>query len=426
MDENLQLELSASSGILIETGRYTPLYSLNKDLRQAIPGTAKLMTLLLAVENIKSSTRITISSDALRRSAGEKTPDGIVPQTGDKYPLEYILLRLLFFDSDLAAVALAEHIANSETAFVELMNRRAQALGMSQTRFTTSAGGSAGTGDNLVRHPIYDGSTSGSGAGSEDEYSTPQDLVILLTELTKNETTSSLLSKQDDYLILNGRILAPVHEHLSSLVSRSEGRVVGAFHSSRNGTAMAASFGSINGIQYASVLVSNSASGQVNDTLTLLNACSDYYTSTPLVVAGDAYTGSEEITDTGDRFGLVYLRTVTYIHPVDDPFLKPSVRYLSEGPHRRPIEIGTVAGYVIFELLDGNQIKVPVGPDRSILFESTYLSTILARLQANPDLASLIIFLLAVLCLVLTINVIRNLHRLYRLSRILHYERKSR
>jgi D-alanyl-D-alanine carboxypeptidase (penicillin-binding protein 5/6) len=59
---------------------------------------------------------------------------------GERWSVHELLQALLVASSNDAAVALAEHVAGSETSFVEAMNRRAARLGLEATSFTTSHG----------------------------------------------------------------------------------------------------------------------------------------------------------------------------------------------------------------------------------------------------------------------------------------------
>jgi D-alanyl-D-alanine carboxypeptidase (penicillin-binding protein 5/6) len=65
---------------------------------------------------------------------------GLDLSAGQAWPVESLLAALLLSSSNDAAVALAEHVAGSEAAFVASMNERASAMGLEHTRFVTPHG----------------------------------------------------------------------------------------------------------------------------------------------------------------------------------------------------------------------------------------------------------------------------------------------
>ena len=99
----------------------------------------KLMTALLVVEaGTDPATEVTISA------AAAAEPIGYVGQLklyeGEIWLLEDLLTEMLIYSDNGAAVALAEQVAGSVDAFVELMNQRAVELGMTSTNFENPNG----------------------------------------------------------------------------------------------------------------------------------------------------------------------------------------------------------------------------------------------------------------------------------------------
>jgi len=109
---------------------------------------------------------------------------------------------------------------------------------------------------------------------------------------------------------------------------------------------------------------------------------------------------------------------------VADNFLHPAVKYVSHGPHSRPLPRGSTVGHVVFTLNDGDQIQAEVGSGESILSGNTLLSRLFNSLQQNPNLSNLIIILILLLCIIIFIRIIKlirelaNQIRLYRLNSI--------
>ena len=96
----------------------------------------KVMTALLTVERSHPDDPVRITGAALRyRGSGI----GLLPR-GKRVRLETLLNGLLIVSGNDAAIALAVHLAGSESRFVAMMNRRAEDWGLDCTRFVSSHG----------------------------------------------------------------------------------------------------------------------------------------------------------------------------------------------------------------------------------------------------------------------------------------------
>lgn len=145
-----------------------------------------------------------------------------------------------------------------------------------------------------------------------------------------------------------------------------------------------------------------------------------------MVEAGKLFFGGQEQTVDGESFGLVYLKTITYVRPKGQDYLDSAVSYQSFGPFSRPILSGAVIGQAIFKLLDGTTIAVDVGPDRQILSNVTLIDRALKQLQSNPNLTTVLLAALLLLVIVLAIKSLYNLTRLVKLTYLLLFEIRSR
>ncbi|MGH2701979.1 MAG: D-alanyl-D-alanine carboxypeptidase family protein [Actinomycetota bacterium] len=96
--------------------------------------TTKMMTAILVADS-GGTGDLRVSEDAASTGGG-----GLDLSAGQAWPVESLLAALLLSSSNDAAVALAEHVAGSEAAFVDSMNERASAMGLEHTRFITPHG----------------------------------------------------------------------------------------------------------------------------------------------------------------------------------------------------------------------------------------------------------------------------------------------
>lgn len=416
----LIIEHSAASAIVIETGRGRVLYAKDAKARLDIPTASKVMTALLAIEKQALDAKVTISNAVADIAYFETTGDNIRLRTGDKYSLEYLLLRMLFYDSDAAALAIAESVGNDETEFVRQMNARGAALGLKNTVFVTASGQalqtatSSGSGKvaSTATPTVTPTAAAKASAGANvtpgagivtSPYTTVTDMATLMQRALQNDRFSRLFRKQSEYIVIDGRNLVPMANQGSRLWPYSEGRVNGAFLSGKEAVTTIAA-GTIKGFGIVSITANGNPDLPVEDTLALYDACQRTYESSPLVQADEPYTGAQETTRDGETFGLVYQQTVNYVHPVGDLYLKTSAVYKSYGPYSRPIQSSMTVGQVVFELVDGTLIQVNVSPDRQILSSISLIDRLLNVLQANRNLYYLLISSLVLLLLILLGN----------------------
>lgn len=103
----------------------------------------KVMTLIVVVENLPNEDclkdEITISAEVYEKmkAAGSS---GIGMVAGEKLTVESLLYALMLKSDGIAACELARYVAGSEEDFVELMNQKAEKMGLSNTHFENPTG----------------------------------------------------------------------------------------------------------------------------------------------------------------------------------------------------------------------------------------------------------------------------------------------
>ncbi len=127
--------LSSVSAVLYEptSGRF--LYEKDADTRRPMASTTKLMTALVAAEQLPLDRVVTIPSQAVMVEGSSMGLRG-----GDKITVHDLLTGLLLSSGNDAANALAMLTSGSLPSFAEQMNRKAATLGMVHTRFVTPSG----------------------------------------------------------------------------------------------------------------------------------------------------------------------------------------------------------------------------------------------------------------------------------------------
>ena len=134
------IPLKVPSAILMEKETGEILYELNCHERLAPASVTKVMTMLLVVEAIEGG-KLTLE-DTVTATAGATSKGGsqIFLKEGEQMTVDTLLKCVAVASANDAAVALAEHIAGSEEAFVAMMNERAAELGMTDTLFSNCTG----------------------------------------------------------------------------------------------------------------------------------------------------------------------------------------------------------------------------------------------------------------------------------------------
>ncbi len=130
----------AKSVLLMEANSGKVLYESNADEPLPPASVTKIMTMLLVMEEIDSgrlsyTDLVTVSEHAAAMGGSQ-----VFLKVGETMSVEDMLKSVTISSANDAALALAEHIAGSEEAFVARMNEKAAALGMKNTRFENTNG----------------------------------------------------------------------------------------------------------------------------------------------------------------------------------------------------------------------------------------------------------------------------------------------
>ncbi len=152
----------ASSGaFLVMDGRNgTVLEAENEEVMLPMASTTKIMTALVVLEHANLEEAVTIPAEA----AGVEG-SSLYIKTGEVYTVEELLYALMLESANDCAVALAWYVGGESVPhFVEMMNQRAQSIGLIKTHFANPNGLSA--------------------AG---HYTTAKELALMMMEAMKNE-----------------------------------------------------------------------------------------------------------------------------------------------------------------------------------------------------------------------------------------------
>lgn len=128
-------QIAAKAAVLMDASSGRVLYEVNARQRMSPASVTKIMTGLIVAEKGDLNREVTIS-----QIAADTPENSVWLEPGEKLTREQLLYACMLHSANDAAVALAESTAGSEKNFVELMNRRAEQLGMKDTHFDNPHG----------------------------------------------------------------------------------------------------------------------------------------------------------------------------------------------------------------------------------------------------------------------------------------------
>ncbi|WP_334075996.1 MULTISPECIES: D-alanyl-D-alanine carboxypeptidase family protein [Paenibacillus] len=134
------LQLQVKSAVLLEPVSGQVLLNINGD--QALPPASmtKMMTEYIVADLVKQGKFKWDEMVTVRENAAQTIGSRIFLAEGDQHTLEELYIAMAVGSANDATVALAEHVAGSEQAFIKMMNDEAKRMGMKSTHFANSTG----------------------------------------------------------------------------------------------------------------------------------------------------------------------------------------------------------------------------------------------------------------------------------------------
>ena len=136
----VDMNIPAKSAVLMDVATGTVLYEQNPHTPLAPASVTKVMTMLLIMEAIDSGRIRWDDSVTTSEAAAAKGGSQIYLKVGETMSVTDMVKSIAVSSANDCACAMAEHIAGSETAFVDMMNKRAKELGMNDTNFVNCTG----------------------------------------------------------------------------------------------------------------------------------------------------------------------------------------------------------------------------------------------------------------------------------------------
>ncbi len=201
IDVNAEIDTSAQSNeipdvnsrscVVLDRNSNTILYGKNEKNKVKMASTTKIMTALVVLENSSLDTTV----EASKKAAGTGG-SRLGLKTGDKITIRDLLYGLMLCSGNDAAVCLAESIAGTVPEFSNLMNQKAQELGLTNSHFE-----------------------SPHGLDSDGHYTTAYELALLSNFALKNPTFFNIVGTKNYTITINGypKTLSNTNELLGNL-----------------------------------------------------------------------------------------------------------------------------------------------------------------------------------------------------------------
>jgi len=165
-------DIQAKAAILMDEGSGRVIYAKNAHQQLPPASLTKIMTAILVIENGDLDQKVSVS-----RYAAETGESSIWLEEGEVLTRKDLLYALMLVSANDAAVALAESVAGSESAFVEKMNKRARELHLSHTHFVNP-------------HGLQD----------QEHYSSAYDLAVITREGMRYHLFREVVATREKYL----------------------------------------------------------------------------------------------------------------------------------------------------------------------------------------------------------------------------------
>jgi len=175
--ETIELAPNAKSAILMEMSTGEIIYQKNVHERLAPASMTKIMSLLLIMEQLENGNLTYDEKVRASKNAASMGGSQIFLQENEEMTVNDLLKGIAVASGNDATVAMAERIAGTEEAFVEMMNQRAKELGLKNTNFKNCTG-----------------------LDEANHYSSAYDMSKMARELLKHENILKYSSIYEDYL----------------------------------------------------------------------------------------------------------------------------------------------------------------------------------------------------------------------------------
>ena len=169
-------KINSRAAIVLDRESNAVLYGKNENIKRPMASTTKIMTCIVILENKNLNDIVEVSKKAAGTGGSR-----LGLKTGDKITVKDLLYGLMLRSGNDAAVALAEYVGGSVSGFSDIMNKKADELGLENTNFETPHG-----------------------LDSELHYTTAYELALLTDYALQNEEFKKIVNTKNTNITING------------------------------------------------------------------------------------------------------------------------------------------------------------------------------------------------------------------------------
>ena len=305
-----ELDIYSKSAILYNMDDDIILYEKNSEERTSIASLTKIMTCIVAIENIDNlDQKIILKSDVFTGLA-EAGASVAGFRVGENVTFRDLLMGALLPSGADATRALALNISGSESKFVNLMNNKAIELGLKDTHFENTTG-----------------------LESSNHYSTVKDISIILKYALKNQTFKDMYTTRE-YTTTSNLTFYSTLKKISNNYSFDVSNILGSKtgYTDEAGLCMS-SIANYNGVNYLLVTAGADYRGnvprQLLDAMTIYNFYSTNYGYKNIINTGDYIKTINEEYSTKEKYDITSPITISKF--LNNSFNEDKIKYEYSG-----------------------------------------------------------------------------------------------
>jgi len=194
--DEVAFRMNSEYALLINITNDRTIFAHQADVQTYPASVTKIMTIIIGLENGEMDESVTVNADFEELFLAGAMQSGFT--YGEVRTLSEILYAIMLPSGAEATWSLANHVAGSYDAFVDLMNEKAQELGMSDTNFVTATG-------------LHD----------DDHYTTADDIAILMKYALANPEFREIFTAQTYELETPNSLGSTMHSTLFNVAPQT-------------------------------------------------------------------------------------------------------------------------------------------------------------------------------------------------------------
>jgi len=373
---NDTIDITAEAAIVMDYDSGKILWEKNSSEKLYPASTTKMMTGIVAIENVNNLNEIVKIS---KNASG--TNSSFFPfKIGDRISILDLLKAALINSNNNATIAIAEHVSGNEKDFVKLMNEKAIEIGAFNTYFQN---------------------TNGLDSKYPEHKTTARDLAVIARYCMNNELFRKIISTKNDYIIINDEKVDIFNTNILLCFDYIKGIKTGF---TENAGYCLVLYSERQGLKLITVVLKSEENKRTSDILKLIDWANDNYSNKNIVNSDKIYKtikikdGSNEVSlDLYPQTGLTQLVNINDKIDITET-LKPDLVL----PVTKGQEIGKISVFINDVNIKDIKLISKTSIDKPIVTQKIAVGK-------NQDQKKVLIFMLPFYFLIFIFIIIKNL-----------------